>query len=109
MVTVNGDSDSDFVRGGQAMERFWLQATQQGLQLHPMAGVACLINRISHGATAELSEEHVSTIRQIESELRQTFDCGTETIAMLFRVGFAAPASVVSLRKPMSEVVEIRD
>ena len=32
MVTVNGDSASDFVRGGQAMERLWLEATHQGLQ-----------------------------------------------------------------------------
>ena len=109
MVTVNGDSASDFVRGGQAMERFWLEATHQGLQLHPMAGVACLINRISHGATAELSAAHIHTVRQIENELRKTFGCGEETIAMLFRIGYAPPGSAISLRKPLSEVAEIKN
>ncbi|MDO3379687.1 nitroreductase [Geoalkalibacter halelectricus] len=108
LVTIAGDSPADFVNGGRAMERVWLEATRQGLQLHPMAGLGCLIYRIGRGGTGEFSQEHISTLRDLESGLRQGFGCGSETLAMLFRVGYAAPPSAPSVRKPLDAVVEVK-
>jgi hypothetical protein len=108
LVSVTGDDDADFVSAGRAMERVWLEATRQGLQLHPMAGLGCLIYRIGRGATGEFSREHVATIRDLESGLRNAFECGSETIGMLFRVGYAASPSAASLRKPLETVVEVK-
>ena len=109
LVTIADDRNADFVNGGRAMERVWLEVVRQGLQLHPMAGLGCLIYRVGRGATGELSQDHVATLRDLESGLRQTFGCGAETLAMLFRVGYAAPPSAPSLRKPLSDVVEIKN
>ncbi|KIH75852.1 Nitroreductase family protein [Geoalkalibacter ferrihydriticus] len=108
LVTIAEDGNADFVNGGRAMERVWLEATRLGLQLHPMAGLGCLIYRIGRGATGEFSQEHVATLRDLEGGLRKTFGCGDETLAMLFRVGYAAPGSAPSLRKPLKNVVEIK-
>jgi len=108
LVSVAGDANADFINAGRAMERVWLEATRLGLQLHPMAGLGCLIYRIGRGATGEFSGEHVATIRDIESGLRQAFGCGVETLGMLFRVGYAAPPTAASLRKPLNDVVTFK-
>lgn len=107
LVTIRGDRNADFVNAGRAMERVWLEATRLGLQLHPLAGLACLIYRVGRGATAEFDAKHLATLRDIETDLRKIFGCGSETFAMLFRVGQGAAPSAPSLRKPLSEVVEM--
>ncbi len=109
LVAVKGESDNDFIKGGRAMQRVWLEATRQGLQLQPLAGLALLIYRVRQGATDELESRHVEMIRDVDKKLRQTFDCGDETMIMLFRAGEGEPPSVESLRKPVEQVVTVKN
>lgn len=108
LVAVEGVSDNDFIKGGRAMQRVWLEATRQGLQLQPMAGLALLICRVRQGATDELETRHVEMIRDVDKKLSQIFGCGDETMIMLFRAGEGEPPSVESLRKPLDQVVTVK-
>ncbi len=109
VVTTSDDSLAGFLQGGRSMQRVWLEATRQGLQLQPMAGLAFLIYRVARGETKELAPKHVATIQNIHEQLKSAFNLQDETMIMLFRVGVAEPPSAESLRRPIDQVAEFTD
>ena len=109
MVTSAGNSDHDFLAGGMAMQRLWLEGARLGLAMHPMAGIALLINRLRCGATDDLSPDHIKTVKEVWTALEDCFHFGEETIVMLFRIGSAEAPSVTSLRYPLQKVIKAAD
>lgn len=104
-VAIPGMQNKDLLRGGRALQRVWLEVTRQGLQAHPTAGLAFLIQKVAAGAVSDLSGDHVRVIREVESQLRKMFDWPNGQFAMILRVGNGQPPSVRSLRMSVNEVV----
>lgn len=105
VVAMPDDSLESYFAAGRLFQRVWLEATHLGLAFHPMAGIACLIQRVRAGITDRLSGRHCMQLRKAEEGMRKAFGLKDEAMVTTFRVGFAPPPSARSVRLPVSDVL----
>ncbi len=105
VVTVPRADPTWYVRGGAAMERFWLSAEMQGLAVQPAAPVFIY-------AVDEIDLRNLTGDRYLDEahSLSERFNdfwglADGETAIMLLRVFHAPPPSVHSVRLPMADVL----
>jgi nitroreductase len=105
VITVPKADPTWYVRGGAAIERFWLSAELQGLAVQPVSPLFLYATNeedlLSLGGERHLDEmyrlsQHFSEILDIEEG---------ETLAMVMRVFHAAPPTVHSIRRPLNHVL----
>lgn len=89
------------VLGGQAMQRFWLQATALGLAVQPVAGLALLVQRLRSGNNDELDEAQRALVTEVGAGLDGAFGSAGRSLVMCFRLGTSAPPSARALRRPV--------
>jgi nitroreductase len=98
-----------YFRGGVALQRVWLLATELGLAFQPMTALVYLFARLEDGQ-AEGFEGHerreLGTLRSRYRELWRLVEPEVEII--LFRLAYAGPPSARSLRRPVSEVLSFQ-
>ncbi|HEY1010929.1 MAG TPA: Rv1355c family protein [Daejeonella sp.] len=70
LISLPGYSLKNFFEGGRSMERFWLEATNLNLAIHPLISPLYLFSRILHGNGEGLEE---GNIREL-SMLRERFN-----------------------------------
>ncbi|HSW65150.1 MAG TPA: hypothetical protein VLH56_17855 [Dissulfurispiraceae bacterium] len=105
VVAMPDDTLENYLAGGRLFQRVWLEATRLGLAFHPMAGIACLIQRVRAGITDRLSDRHCKQLRAADDSMRKAFGLKDEAMVMTFRVGFASSPSARSLRLPVNDVM----
>ena len=100
LILMHEVSPKAFVLGGRLLERIWLTATSLGLAFQPMTGITFLIQRLYMEDGKELSDTHKRLIHKAEEELKKVFPIDKEkAMIMLFRIGYASPPPVMSLRR----------
>lgn len=102
VLLVRASADSrDFLLVGRAMQRIWLTATQLGLHLQPLAGLLFAAMTLENGGDDKFSSRHADIIRANDRTIRETLRLGPDQqVAMMFRLGQAAPPSAVCSKKP---------
>lgn len=102
VILVRRNADSrEFVLAGRAMQRVWLTATRLGLSVQPLAALVFAAMTLEGGGDDQFSKSHADMIRANEQAIRETLRLEADTrIAMMFRLGHAAPPSAVCSRKP---------
>ena len=91
----------DFLLVGRALQRIWLTATQLGLHLQPLAGLLFAAMTLEGGGEAQFSSRHADIIRASDRAIRETLRLGPDRrVAMMFRLGQAAPPSAFCSKKP---------
>ncbi|MDP3901877.1 MAG: hypothetical protein Q8Q37_02805 [bacterium] len=104
IITMSGNNSRDYVNAGRLMQRVWLKATSFGLVLQPVTATLFFAQRIISEKTENLlSSYHISLMKSAYDDIKRTFDVGNETIAMMFRLGEAGPASSFSSRISVEE------
>jgi molybdopterin/thiamine biosynthesis adenylyltransferase len=98
-VTVNGRSDADFVRGGQALQRVWLTATSLGIAAQPVAP-AWVYARNEPDLGGIFAAEFVPSIQRWDEEMADLLELGTRSLALVLRLGYAPPPTARSGRRP---------
>lgn len=95
-LTTQGEAEEGAVGVGTAFQRLWLQATQSGLALQPMAAAAVLPlqSDMDQGASAALRARLTDTWAEIAP---------AQTPLMVFRLGRASLATAVSGRRPLAD------
>lgn len=105
VITVPKADPTWYVRGGAAIERFWLSAELQGLAAQPVSPLFLYAtdedDLIKLGGIRHLDEMYRLKRRFIEA---WDLEDG-ETMAMVLRVFHAAPPSVHSIRRPLNHVL----
>ena len=100
VIAVNRTDDQSIFAAGRAFQRIWLAITQLGFALQPMPAAALYA----------LEEARLGgTSASFQPNLRdgwQTILPGRHPL-MLFRVGRAIPAAVMSSRKPLEHYLDI--
>jgi nitroreductase len=97
----------DFLLVGRALQRIWLTATQLGLHLQPLAALVFAAMTLEGGGEDKFSPKHADIIRANDRAIRETLKLGPDRrVAMMFRLGQAAPPSAFCSRKPPQ--VEVR-
>ena len=97
---------NDYLAGGRAMQRFWLTATQLGLQLQPEITPLVFSRYAREGRPFSRKPGLHALAEQVKLELEQLL--GSEPAhqsVFMGRLGFSEPASSRSLRRPLDELL----
>jgi molybdopterin/thiamine biosynthesis adenylyltransferase len=104
LITVPRPDPTWYVRGGAAMERFWLSAELHGLAIQP--AVPVFLFAVDEADLLHLAgERHLEEVFQLSQQFDEFWNLGDgETAIMLLRVSHASPPSVHSVRLPLDHV-----
>lgn len=101
MISISGHEKRDFVEGGRAMQRVWLEASRQGLAFQPIIGLSLLIHRLDQQALHDLSGKHQQVVADAKQSLSDFFELPpSETLMMGFRMGQSKSLPVKTERRP---------
>jgi hypothetical protein len=108
LVSVEGTGRASWFAGGRAMQRVWLAATALGLSLQPMTAITYLFPRLRTGRTEHMSGREVELLASLRRRFAGVFDVSDDRAEpMLVRLARAGPPSARSLRRPVSEVLDL--
>ncbi|MFA6414663.1 MAG: hypothetical protein WC217_03190 [Candidatus Paceibacterota bacterium] len=100
LITISEETPAAYIAAGRALERVWLEAASRGLAFHPVTGTLFLARSIEKGSAEGLLPKHFERIREASAEIKKQFGAGAGDIpAMLFRTGYARPATARSFRR----------
>ena len=105
IVTVPHSDPMWYVRGGAAMERFWLAAEQHGLAVQAASPV--FLFAVNEDELRHLAgERYLDEMHALYERFNDFWGIGDgETAIMVFRVFQAPPPTVHSVRMPLSDVL----
>jgi hypothetical protein len=100
LITITEETPAAYIAAGRAFERVWLAAAGRGLAFHPVTGILFLARSVEQGSAEGLLPQHFDRIRKANADIKKQFGAGANDIpAMLFRTGYAAPATARSFRR----------
>jgi len=106
MVAIPGADPcpAAYVRGGAAVERFWLLAGHAGLAIQPCSPL--FLFATTRDDFVHLSPEHCQELEHLSEELRSLVGLHRdEALGLVMRVSHAPPASAKSVRIPWQRLV----
>jgi len=105
VVTVPRADPTWYVRGGAAMERFWLSTESLGLAVQPVSPLFIFATE-EEDLIGLGGERHLDEMYRLSRRFNEilNFEEG-ETMVMVMRVIHAAPPSVRSIRRPLGHVL----
>jgi len=108
LVAVDGASPASYVRGGMAVERFWVCAAGQGLALQPVSPV--FLYAQSAADHRLLAPARASELEALSAQMLQLFAVGPgQSPVLVLRLSHAPPASQRSRRLPLDAVRRSHD
>jgi len=94
-----------YVRGGAAVERFWLTAEVHGLAVHPVSPVF-LFAIDAEERLGLVGERNVDALSELTNQFNELFELGDgEHAALLLRLTHATPPSMLSARLPLTHLL----
>jgi nitroreductase len=107
ILSLPDASAERFLRGGRAFQRIWLTAQSEGLALQPLGSLPIFIAQMEQLDGRNLHAGHQRLAKRLAGWLRQLVPATDgRTLLMIFRVGYAKPPQVRSLRRPGEDVFE---
>lgn len=105
IILINGNQHKDYINGGLAVEKVWLEATLNGVAFQPMSASVFMFARAKKGSDAYMSEKGVTQLKNLRLQFEETFaiDKGLTDI-FIFRLSLTKEPPVKSLRKPIEEI-----
>lgn len=108
LITMPSYEAKNFIKGGEAVQRVWLQANLQNLSFHPISAPLFLFARLNQGNGAELPTAARTALEKLQQQLQAVFPQLVDQQGIfMFRLSYADEASVRSLRKPLDEILQI--
>ncbi len=89
LLTVNGTSDKDFLEGGRALQRIWLDLTRMGYHVQPMTAITLFFMRLHLKKDNEFLPRHLRLLESVKKDYLNLFPGLADDTGqiMLFRVG----------------------
>ena len=105
VISVPHADPTWYVRGGAAMERFWLSGEQLGLSVQPAAPV--FLYAVDEGDIHGLAgDRYLDEMYRLHGQFNEFWGLDdAEAPIMVFRVFHAPPPSVHSIRLPLGDVL----
>ncbi|MGB8196032.1 MAG: hypothetical protein WCF25_03390, partial [Acidimicrobiales bacterium] len=105
IITVPRADPMWYLRGGAAMERFWLSAEMHGLAVQPASPV--FLYAVDESDMRLMAgERYLDEMHALSDRFHQFWGLSDgETAVMVFRVFQAPPPTVHSVRLPLSHVL----
>lgn len=105
LLTVNGKGNENFLKGGMALEKIWLNFTQKELSFQPMTAITLFWHRWQNGRKEDFSENHQKLLTNVWKEYEELFsdvDFANDSHIMLFRFGIGKEIQCGTYRKDIS-------
>ncbi|MEZ4195601.1 MAG: ThiF family adenylyltransferase [Candidatus Paceibacterota bacterium] len=109
LLTIPSISHKDCLTAGRALERVWLEATNHDLSFQPMAALPIFLLRSKLKDDTDLSPRHKKLLAEaeaIEQQVFHHFNRDKENQLIMFRLGYAKPIKVGTLRRPLSSFIK---
>ena len=96
----------DYVAAGRAMQRFWLTATELGLQMQPELTPLIFARYVRERRVFSRTEGLQEVAQELSVQTRALLgEQAAERAVFLGRIGAGAPAQARSLRRPLRELI----
>ena len=97
----------DYLAGGRAMQRFWLQATRLGLQLQPEMTPVIFSRYIAQSRTFTSIAAEQALAEKLAAELSTLVGTSVQPLQRLYmgRVGFGPAPRSRSVRPPLESLL----
>lgn len=102
ILSMNGQTLTDYFNGGRIIEKIWLKANIIGLAFQPITASLFVYNRLIHGKGANISEAGQKKLWDLRPKFEEVFNLksGNGDI-MIFRLTKADIPEIKSLRRPL--------
>lgn len=92
----------DYVHGGEKMERFWHEATLQGLSLQPMEALPIFLLNEQQNRLSGFDDLQRKKIAEFHQRFYEFFPLKNQQgLIFMFRLGYADSVETFSLRRPL--------
>lgn len=105
VLSVHGDTLTDYARGGSAVEAVWIAAQQHGLAVQPIAPV--FLYARNHDDLRDLSPTFAPSLHDLQCSLRQLADTGPDESQVLVLRLFNAPRTSVRSRRNRHRITRV--
>lgn len=110
ILSMEGNTLTDYFNGGRVLERIWLAANVNGLAFQPISASLFLYNRLINGKGEKISDEGQKRLWELRPRFEKIFDLkeGNGDI-LIFRLTIADTPAVKSLRRPIETAFQVID
>jgi len=106
MITLPEYNPENFFEGGRAMERFWLEATNLNLAVHPVISPFYLFSRILHGNGEGLDQRTITELTGLRERFDEIAGLGNNRAEVFFtKIAIAEEPLLKAHRLPLAEVL----
>lgn len=106
MISIPGYELKNFFEGGRSMERFWLEATNLNLAIHPVISPLYLFSRILHGNGEGLDEKNVKELQYLREAFNKIAGTGNnDAEVFLTKIAIAKEPVLKAHRLPVKDIL----
>lgn len=106
LISLPGYSLKNFFEGGRSMERFWLEATNLNLAIHPLISPLYLFSRILHGNGEGLEEKNIQELRFMREQFNKITGSGNDdSEVFLAKIAIADEPELKAHRLPLEDIL----
>lgn len=98
---------ADYIAGGRAVQRFWLEATRQGLQFQPEMTPVIFSRYVAQSRTFTSIADEQALAGRLAGQLTDLLGAGTSPLQRVYmgRVGFGPAPRSRSVRPPLEKLL----
>jgi hypothetical protein len=105
VISMNGHASTDYLQGGRALERIWLEANRRNISLQPVSQIIFMCELLLADGNAYFNDYEQRELREIHERLLRLIQLSDGRFPVfVFRLCLADLPSVRSLRRPVDEV-----
>ncbi len=102
LVVAPSTSPEDYVLGGEISQRLWHEMTLDGLALQPMESLPVFLMNLQLNGGRDFTDQQKQKVKGMMKEFLSLFGIQEKNgMIFLFRLGYAQPPKVRSLRRPL--------
>ena len=106
MISIPGYELKNFFEGGRSMERFWLEATNLNLAIHPVISPLYLFSRILHGEGEGLDEKNIKELQYLREAFNKIACTGNnDAEVFLTKIAIAKEPVLKAHRLPVKDIL----
>jgi len=106
MISIPGYELKNFFEGGRSMERFWLEATNLNLAIHPVISPLYLFSRILHGNGEGLDEKNIKELQYLREVFNKIANAdNNDSEVFLTKIAIAKEPLLKAHRLPLTEIL----
>ncbi|WP_276364165.1 Rv1355c family protein [Daejeonella sp. H1SJ63] len=110
MISIPGYELRNFFEGGRSMERFWLEATNLNLAIHPVISPLYLFSRILHGNGEGLDEKNIKELHFLREQFNKITGTGnSDAEVFLTKIAIAEEPKLKAHRLPVKDILFFED